>query len=417
MILLPGLLFILWGEAGLCLTESGGFTVKEDIRHFAVTNDTVYIATEEKLYQLRHDLTLVQGLTQRGILKGGPEPTDALLYRVSEPDKGNVTFSVNVLLPFVENGTVIVCGMADKCGYCELLDLKNISNVLYRERIEVGSPWNSSASVSFLVNVEEKSTETYILTAIQKIKGNPTKTICSSNLEAVTLRNTNNKQTGEIFSSRGKHKTTEIKREDNVEFVDGFQINSVIYLFSNVPSSDESNKVRLIWLEGKTGKTETLESLRGATLRLSDGDKGSKLLASSVIPGGPPVLWSGVFSVDGGQTSTELVVFDISPDLTGATDVDPDFCSDCPNSKGTPKTLKPKTVVLRQRSMSSVLAVRQKAWVVFFIGTEDGQLIKVCIKNEMHLLLEEENICLNENFSYTGDSLHQWLFVQLVSID
>lgn len=30
--------------------------------------------------------------------------------------------------------------------------------------------------------------------------------------------------------------------------------------------------------------------------------------------------------------------------------------------------------------MTSVLAVRQKAWMVFFIGTGDGQLIKVCIK-------------------------------------
>lgn len=43
-----------------------------------------------------------------------------------------------------------------------------------------------------------------------------------------------------------------------------------------------------------------------------------------------------------------------------------------------PKTLKPKAVLFRQKYMTSVLAVRQKAWVVFFIGTGDGQLIKVC---------------------------------------
>ncbi|KAI3366463.1 hypothetical protein L3Q82_000604 [Scortum barcoo] len=42
-----------------------------------------------------------------------------------------------------------------------------------------------------------------------------------------------------------------------------------------------------------------------------------------------------------------------------------------------PKTLKPQTVLFRQDYMSSVLAVRQKAWMVFFIGTADGQLIKV----------------------------------------
>lgn len=36
-------------------------------------------------------------------------------------------------------------------------------------------------------------------------------------------------------------------------------------------------------------------------------------------------------------------------------------------------------VLYKQNYMTSVLAVRQKAWMVFFIGTEDGQLIKVCI--------------------------------------
>lgn len=52
-----------------------------------------------------------------------------------------------------------------------------------------------------------------------------------------------------------------------------------------------------------------------------------------------------------------------------------------------PKTLNPKKVLFRQNHMTSVLAVRQKAWMVFFIGTGDGQLIKVRIKSDMHLLL------------------------------
>lgn len=45
-----------------------------------------------------------------------------------------------------------------------------------------------------------------------------------------------------------------------------------------------------------------------------------------------------------------------------------------------PKTLKPKTVLYRRSYMNSVLASRQKTWMVFFIGTSDGELIKVCIK-------------------------------------
>ncbi|XP_027140848.1 plexin-C1 [Larimichthys crocea] len=347
---------------------------------------TVYIATQEKLYQLSHDLILVRSVTQRGILTGGASPFDEQFHRVSETDKRNATFSVNILLPFVENGTVISCGLTDnECGYCELLDPKNISNVLYREHILVEPPWSRSESVGFLVNVEKTvgQTETYILTAIQQ--GESTKTNCSPGSDAVNLHNTNDKQTEGIFSLSGESTISRLTSKPNVEFVDGFQINSIIYLFSNLPSKDKPNKVRLIWLEGKTGKSYTLRSLRGATLSISDGGEGSRLVASSVIPGGPPVLWSGVFSVDGAQANTELVLFDISPDLTGDTDKDPDFCSTCTDKpKLTPKTLKPKKVLLRQSNMTSVLAVRQKAWMVFFIGTGDGQLIKLVVDKNYH---------------------------------
>ena len=331
MILLPGLLFILWGDPGLCLEEDGGFTFDGDLRHFAVATNSVYIATEEKLYQLSHDLTLVHSLTQRGVLTGNQWANNVHFSRVSEPDQGNATFRVNILLPLVESKTLISCGVIE-CGYCEVLDPKNISNVRYSEHLQVGSLWRHSASVGFLVDVDEGPTETYILAAVQQ--NTSRETSCQTGSYTVTLHNTNDKQTGGIFSIVGKSGTISIKRRPpvttllDVEFVDGFQIDLIIYLFSNLPKSDKSNRVRLIWLEGKTSKAQTLRSLRGSTLSVS-GDGRGKLITSAVIRGGPSVLWSGVFSVDGGQTNTELVLFDISPDLSGGTDVDPDFCSGC----------------------------------------------------------------------------------------
>ncbi|XP_073337248.1 plexin-C1-like [Pagrus major] len=383
MILLPGLLFILWGEPARCLAEGGGFDFNGDIRQYAVATNTVYIATEETLYQLNHDLTLVRSVTQRGTIKIGERLDEAQFQRVSETDKWNTTFRVNVLLPFVEIDTLISCGVLDRgCGFCELLDLEDISKVLYREPFPVGPQRrNSSASVGFLVNVEKTptETETYILTAIQAYKEKPDKVNCPLS-ETVNLHNTNNNQKGGIFSLSGDGQGS-IDVKDNVEFVDGFQLGFIIYLFSNLPSSDKSNKVRLIWLEGKISKGQTVKSLRGATLSISEGGEGSRLEASSVIPGGPPVLWSGVFSVDGGRTNTELVLFDISPDLTGGTDKDP-FCTkqECTQ----PKTLKLKKVLFRQNYMTSVLAVRQKAWMIFFIGTGDGQLIKLAVDRNYH---------------------------------
>lgn len=50
------------------------------------------------------------------------------------------------------------------------------------------------------------------------------------------------------------------------------------------------------------------------------------------------------------------------------------------------KTLTSKAVLFKQSFMTSVLAVRQKAWMVFFIGTGDGQLIKVCTNTYLQLV-------------------------------
>ncbi|XP_030576113.1 plexin-C1-like [Archocentrus centrarchus] len=383
MILLLGLLSVLWGEPGLCLEQDGGFTSDGDIRQIAVTSNSVYIATEERLYQLSHDLTLINSLTQRGILKTGNQPDDVQFYRVSETAAWNSTFSINVLLPFTKSDSLISCGVTDDdCGYCEVLDLKNISNLLYREHVQVG-PLKRSASVSFLVDVKkETQTDTYILTAIQQNKEQPENSGCGINAQTINLHDTDNKQGGGIFSLiDGASGTPAIKSKGDVEFVDGFQINSTIYLFSNALSG-QTNRVRLIWLQGDKSKTDALKSLRGATLSTSDGES-SRLVASSVIPGKQPVLWSGVFSVDGGDTNTELIVFDISADSSRETDKDPDFYTSALSSV-TPKILKPKAVLFRQRSMTSVLAVRQRGWMVFFIGTGDGQLIKLAVDKNYH---------------------------------
>ncbi|XP_037552062.1 plexin-C1-like [Nematolebias whitei] len=165
MILLLGLLWSFWTEPVLCLQEDGGLSLDGDIRHFAVTNDSLYISTEEKLYQLSHDLVPVWTLTQRGVLMDSDQPDQQDFQRVSE---GKSTFIVNLLLPFVRDKSVISCGVIDdECGFCELLDLKNISKLLYKEAIQVGPLRRSSASVGFLVDVE-KPPKTFILTAIQQ---------------------------------------------------------------------------------------------------------------------------------------------------------------------------------------------------------------------------------------------------------
>ncbi|XP_061570384.1 plexin-C1-like [Cololabis saira] len=387
MILILGLMVFLCVGTAQCLEEDEGFTFEGEIRHLAVATNTVYISTDEKLYQLSHDLRLVRSLIQRGTLKDGYQPGEKEFHRVSDTNALNANLSINLLLPFVKNDTLVTCGATNNnCGYCEVLDLKNISNLVYSENIQMGPLKRSNASISFLVDVKNSGrTETYILTAIEKRKDESKEIKCKSNIETINLHSVNDRQNGGIFSIVGGSENAVIKSEGNVEFVDGFQIDSTVYLLSNVRSSDQNNKVHLSWLVSQTSKLDTLRSLRGVYLGVSDGGEGSRLLASSVISDGQPVFWSGVFSVDGGQANTELVVFDISPDLSITVDTNPHFIYNTKEHKVSQlKTLRPKTVISKQTFMTSVAAVRQKAWMVFFIGTGDGQLIKLVVDRNYH---------------------------------
>lgn len=326
LVLVTALVFILLEER----CSGGMFEFVGDLRHYAVATNNVYVATEDRLYQLTHDLRLVQSVTQRGVLEKAERLEDERFHRVPVPRGVDATFSVNVLLPYVENNTLVTCGVTDNdCGYCEVLDLMNISNIQYNEMFQVGPPWRKSASVAFLVTVQKSGrateNETYILSGVEQRGKNLTKS-CTSGSDAVNLHNTNNNQTGLIFSINDQYTNIAIKTSNSiVEFVDGFQVGWIIYLFSNLPK-DKSNSVRLIWLVGKDGKSGTLKSLRGATL-----SEASKLVASSVVPGGPQVLWSGVFSSGEGQTNTHLALFDISLGITGDNDADPVFCVTCKN--------------------------------------------------------------------------------------
>uniref|UniRef100_A0A8C5EGD4 Sema domain-containing protein n=1 Tax=Gouania willdenowi TaxID=441366 RepID=A0A8C5EGD4_GOUWI len=385
MILLLALLFVPRAAQGRCQEEESCFHLDGEIRQLSVANNSVYIATEKKLYQLNHELTLVHSTSQRGTMRPDKESDTRLFDRVSGSAWWNDTLRINVFLPFVENKTLISCGETSECGYCEILDLRNISNIIYHEQIQVGPLSSSSGSVAFLVTL--KKTDTFILTAIQQGYQNK-EGKCRFDLETVNLHDVDDSHGSNrgIFSLNDVTYKPLIKSEGKAEFVDGFQVGSNIYLLSNVqPSTYKNNKVRLIWFEDKDSKTETLKSVRGVTLSIHDGGEGSRLLASSIIPGEEPLLWSGVFSVDEGHTHTVLVLFDISPDHSIMTNKDQDFYfKNLDQSPTTTKILKPMKELLRQSYMTSVLALRHKDWRVFFIGTGDGQLIKLVVDRNFH---------------------------------
>ncbi|KAK7895959.1 hypothetical protein WMY93_021284 [Mugilogobius chulae] len=368
-------LFALWS------TAAQTFNLDGHTSHVAVTRDAIYVSTEQSLYQLHLDLSVVRRVSLRG-LRFNTEPT---FVRVSDEAAWNSTFTVNVLLPFVSNNTMVLCGVLDDdCGYCEVLSLQDVSTVLHAESILLGPVKNRSASVTFLITEAMGPKEnTYILSTREQ-SSKTKKSPCSLEEARLLLFNTDDKQSGSIFSFTVEPPTTFGCRANSlaVGFIDGFQVDSFIYLFSNVQTSS-GNSVRLLWLNAKhkSGqvKSNTLKSLRGVTLSTGDPpDSRGKLLASSVITGTKPLWWSGVFSVDGSPENTELLLFDVSPDLSVSVDSDPHFTVQ--NSTFTePKLVRPLRTLLKQSHMSSVLALTHRTHWLFFIGTTDGQIIKLVV--------------------------------------
>ena len=286
------------------------------IRDFAVGNSSLYALTDDYLYKVSHNLAeITQKISQRGILS---RPDGKFERSTESSPVWKATYRVNLLVPFIKNNTLITCGSI-KCGYCEVLDINDISKSVHYEHLEV-SP-NGSA-IGFVVDIKTKSTlETYIFAASML----STNTECPDAEYVVTLRNTNDRQTGGIFSDIDQDQSpARITTEDrSFNFVDGFQNDKYIYLFRNHRKGSLS--VQLIWLEVKTNKKDTLGSLQGATLQCCADREHPQLLSSSLITGGPPVLWAGVFTrnVTSDPVNTVLAIYDISP----STGPDPVFCS------------------------------------------------------------------------------------------
>ncbi|CAL8386401.1 unnamed protein product [Boreogadus saida] len=356
----------LWGARGLqevdVFPSRGG-----DIRDFTVAARWVYVVTGDYLYQLNLSLGLLHSLTQRGEYIG----PSIRFNRVSEG--GAYTFSVNTLAPLLERNLLFTCGALNS-GYCETQNLTDITQIISGEDFELSPFVPKGISVGFVVDVNGKS---YILAAAEGIDDigfgdSPKKS-------RIRLHNTHDSQVGGLLSAiDGRDLPEIVARGSGVQFVDGFQIKSTIFIFSNL--NYDAPKVRLLWFANKTSKTETLRSLRGATLvRCEGGEARQRLVSSSVIPGDQPVLWAGIFT-DHDVTITELAVYDVSPPTEAVTYTDPDFAFKGEPWKGDgPITLPPLRVLLKHRFMTSVLAVKLNNWLIVFIGTGDGQLLKLTV--------------------------------------
>lgn len=267
-----------------------------DIKNFVVGNNSLFVLTNNRLHQMRHDLTM----------------------ETFKDYNGTHANPVTLLVPFEANGTLITCGPS----YCEVFDLNDVTNSIYWESRSSLSEENEK-SVAFIVDTSKN--DAYILVGMKEDSRNPPFCI-------VTLWNTLHSQPGSIFAKTGAISSPFIqtnKRE--LEFIDGFQITSrrLSYLFLNAKNETETEWQAFVLTlnNAKAQKQDIIKDFKGSRLECCNDTLRPVLLASALIASDKVVLWTGVFSANKSDhpENTALAVYDIS-------NVDGKVGGICPNS-------------------------------------------------------------------------------------
>ncbi|XP_026065501.1 plexin-C1-like isoform X2 [Carassius auratus] len=324
-----------------------------DIKDFVVGNSKLFVLTDHRLHQMSLDLT---------------EEKSKDITKTSEHNR------VNILVPFDENSTLITCGTFNN-GYCEVLDINDITNSIYYESDLLIGPRQDEKSVAFIAGT---SSSRYLLVG----KKDEDAKLKNTRYSVVRLLSTLHSQPGGIFSKNAEGSDAFIESTvTDVEFVDGFQrvSPSESYLFLNT-KTDSERKVLILWMNSSKGKkTEIIRSLQASRIRCCSDKARPVLVASTVIPSVNRVIWAGVFSAQNQQDpeNSALALYDISH-VKGRVK---GFCVIGENTCGSENDteLQPLSVVFKYSSMSAVAVVRSGSWIVLFIGTSDGQLIKLVL--------------------------------------
>ncbi|TRY90608.1 hypothetical protein DNTS_034649, partial [Danionella cerebrum] len=223
---------------------SGVVNFEGDVRDFVVGKNKLFVLTGDSLHQMKHDLT-----------------EEEIRVDINNDTHRN---QVNLLVPFDINGTLITCGSLSR-GYCEVLDLKNISDRIYYESNLVIGQSEKEKSVAFIVG-------------------------------------------------SGSHPQFTIPTGD-VERVDGFVRGSPpeLYLFLN---TKKEGFVYVLWMNSsRDKKSEMIKSLKAASVRCCSDKPRPVLVASAGFLLDTDVIWAGVFSarnqVD--PENTAVALYNITP--------------------------------------------------------------------------------------------------------
>ncbi|XP_067860759.1 plexin-C1 isoform X2 [Heptranchias perlo] len=350
----------------------------------------VFVATENFLYQLNQRLGL-EVCERTGPLLEGP-CTEQLGCCAKWKETANVN---KILVVDDKKQRVLTCGTV-RLGACKVRELHNISRYQNDSLKNVASLHPEASTIAFLVNGPMK---TYLVTAVtptgkssrfipDTCKGN--RTYYEGNGATIFLRNPEGRVGDPTFLgfNDGAHGDAVVSPQDNypveLQYVQGFQWQSHIYILLNANTSGPE----IICMDIKDRRTSTLQSFAQATLFCPwRGGQAIRVLSSALIhPSHSPAFMAAILSQQGHPENTALYFYNLSQFneyrkchkvyfMVKNEEVCNEFLYPINNIS-----------MFNHSGLLSVSARIVRDWIVLFLGTDDGQLIKLVIDGNMKLI-------------------------------
>ncbi|XP_067914911.1 plexin-C1 [Heterodontus francisci] len=384
------------------------------------TNGRVFVATEDFLYQFNRSLGL-EVLESTGLPLDGP-----CIKQHGCCAKWKATANVNkILVVDEEMQRVLTCGVL-RLGACEVRELHNISQYNTDMLRNVASRHPEASTVAFLVKAK---TIAYLVTAVTST-GKASRFIpasCKDNSSyfgnadgTIFLRNPKGKVGDKEFLgfSEGEFGDAVVKLDANhpveLQYVQGFQWKRHIYILFNANNS----RPEIIRMDIQDNGVDTVRSFSQATLLCPlGGEQDLRVLSSALITLSPSeTLMVAIFSQQGQSGYRPLCFYNLTNFNNSGKGRKNYFLIE--SVQITKEVLAPihSTSMFNHPELLSVSASIVRDWIVLFLGTEDGQLIKLVMDRTMKLIhpivlfeLEDETPIRHKVVFDTLDSNHLYL--------
>ncbi|XP_069085219.1 plexin-C1 [Pleurodeles waltl] len=336
----PAHLWFLLLLSGTGCRGGPSFKPEYPIAHVAVSQTHVFITAGNRLYQLNTALQLEASAASES------------------QHLGNRTQVNSLLLVSQEEGAVYTGWMKD--GSIEKRNLTDVGKVVKSQTHVVSSLAGQPSHGTVL----KYGAELYLVIAGPEISGTS-----SEQQNAIVIYNNN-----ELTSGEGNQ--LKLNKNETLHFVDAFVWDGYIF----TPSTFNSTIGGPTMVISSYSSNNVLSLFGNATLLCHDQRATETLVSSSLVESSTEgALWAGIFTLGtplNAPGRTALCIFNLTDIRTAA-----QVCYSSRSRRIAECNVYPilKSTTLRHSSLTSVYGIEVQKRLVVFMGTENGQLLKVSL--------------------------------------